>query len=236
MNHTLTAIDRQKRDDFMAKKNDITNKLQSQELQNELQQKQVRFQMAAKDEQRNYAENLNYQAQDRSEAWQQDKHAHKQQEAHSKGFEFECYTRDKVVHAEKQQIKHYQKGQIDGDQWKKQVETEDSKIPSSTLMSTQELQSIKATAAKEDWERRQQANSLMKEQAEQAEWSKRTAADKFKREQEQEAQKMREAAWAAEQKEKLQYQEQKRDYNTHLQSQIGEDQWRKQAEDRVRRF
>ena len=71
----------------------------------------------------------------------------------STGFEFECYTRDKIIKEELQNIKRYQEGQKDLEQWKRHTEKQERrktvpKVAASeeVLQRAQELRRVHADA------------------------------------------------------------------------------------------
>ena len=57
----------------------------------------------------------------------------------STGFEFECYTRDKMMQEERKQIKSYQEGQKDLEQWKKNTEKAEARKPVSNVPIPEEV-------------------------------------------------------------------------------------------------
>ena len=57
----------------------------------------------------------------------------------STGFEFECYTRDKMMKEERKQIKNFQEGQKDLEQWKKNTEKAEARKPVANVARPEEV-------------------------------------------------------------------------------------------------
>ena len=76
---------------------------------------------------RNYNEMLKAQSNEKSFQKQHQRNADLQEAQASTGFEFECYTRDKMMQDERKHIKSYQEGQKDLEQWKRQQERDESR-------------------------------------------------------------------------------------------------------------
>lgn len=164
MNTVVSSINRQKADEWDAKKNDKTNKLQTETLQSETSQltrqaleDQVRMKQG-------YNQDLSSLTADQRARLEEQQRRDQQEELYARGLRFECYRRDPKMKEETRQTGKFQKAQIDSTELKKQQENEVIVMPPPSLMTTQDLKVIEQEALYQDIEKRNSLGSVMKSQ------------------------------------------------------------------------
>ena len=164
MNNTLTVVDRQKRNQWEEKKNDKTNLLQSQALQQEIS---ALTRANIEDQQRQkqmYNSELSSLTADQRARLEEDNQRAKQEELYARGLRFECYRRDPIMKEKTRETGQFQKFQKDHETQKKQYEREIDVLPPPSLVTTEHLQAMHQEALKDTTEKKFGLKSLMESQ------------------------------------------------------------------------
>lgn len=164
MNNVVSSINRNKADEWNAKKNDKTNKLQTEALQSETSQltKQAleeQFKMK-----QGYNQDLSSLTADQRARLEDQKAKEREEELYARGLRFECYRRDPKMKEETRQTGKFQKVQKDLNELKKQQEKEVVVMPPPSLMTTDDLKALESEALNQELEKRSSLGSLMKTQ------------------------------------------------------------------------
>lgn len=180
MNSTITDINKQKRQAWEAKKNDQTNKIQTEKLQQEI----TELTRTSLDEnlrmKQSYNQDLSHLTALQREKLSNDFRQSREEEAKAKGFVFECYERDPLMKEVAKETGGYLRHQKDYDSIRKQNEVQDLKAPPPSLVTTEHLKALQAEALNNDIERRISLKGIMKSQYKEtiAEREARIAAQK----------------------------------------------------------
>jgi hypothetical protein len=161
---TLSKINNKKSADWEAKKTDQTNKLQSQNLQNEIKnltQNNLLEQWRQKVEYNKDLSNLTAAQEHKHE--QDGQHA-RDEESKANGLTFECYTRDPKMRAATKETGHYQKIQKKDETAKRQHERQEIIQPPSSLVTTKDLNKMHHEALELENDRRSDLKSVMQSQ------------------------------------------------------------------------
>lgn len=195
----LTNLESRKRADFEAKRDDKTNKVQTIALQEEVSHRQREGQLARASVNTHVRSSLDHQKFERASKAQVDKKADFQGDIATTGLEFECYTRDPMVSAERRRTQDFQRGQMDAEKLKRVQQREDEVKPDSTTLSDLQIAEMRSQAESQHKARREQLGKTMQDQY------RSSISSRISERQEQRA---REAAEAARQREAVQQQEQ----------------------------
>ena len=164
MNSKLSEINEKKRKEWEMKKNDSTNKLQTEEMKQqyyELVKQAVEEQHKMK---QSYYQDLLCQSANKKASLSQQRSKERQEEIDSKGFKFEFYSREPKMKEEIRNTGKFQKIQQEVNKMKIKQENEVSAMPPPSIMTVEELKLLKQEALNNEIEQRSVLNSLMKTQ------------------------------------------------------------------------
>ena len=164
MNNVVSSINKNKANEWNAKKNDKTNKIQTEALQSEtseLTKQALEDQLKMK---QSYNQDLSsLTAYQRSKLEEQNA-KERQEELYARGLRFECYSRDPKMKEETRQTGKFQKVQKDLNELKKQQEKEVVVMPPPSLMTSDDLKALEHEALNQEIEKRTSLGSVMKSQ------------------------------------------------------------------------
>jgi hypothetical protein len=164
MNHTLSTLERQKRAEWEAKKNDQTNKYQTEALHNEISALTHSNLEEKKNITKSYYQDLSTLTSMQRAQLEQERQSAKESEARAKGLTFECYKRDPIMKELTRETGGYQKTQTELGSLKKRQEREHMIMPPESLVTTEHLQAMQSEAIEQDMQKRDMLKSLMKNQ------------------------------------------------------------------------
>lgn len=180
MNNTLSALERQKRREWDAKKSDQTNRIQTEQLNNEisaLTQQSIEDQHRSK---QSYKNDLSSMTNIQKAQLEQEKREAKESELRSKGFKFECYRRDPMMKEAARETGGFQKSQNHLEKLKKQQEREHMVQAPESMITSEHMQTLQNQALYQDMEKKNTLNSIMRSQYQETQAQKqgRLAAEK----------------------------------------------------------
>lgn len=164
MSSTLTAINQRKAADWEAKRTDISNKIETEKLQNEISEltkASIQDNLKQKSE---YHNDLNSITQEKRARLSQDFAVSREEEAKSKGLTFECYTRDPQMKEAHKETRGYLQQQKEMENLRKQQERESMIQPPPSLVTTQQLNEMHQESVNQDLERRSHLKKVMTSQ------------------------------------------------------------------------
>lgn len=236
MNTVVSTINQQKASEWDAKKNDKTNKLETEALQNETSQL---TRQAMEDQLRmkqSYNQDLSSLTADQRARLEEQQRRDQQETLYARGLRFECYSRDPKMKEETRQTGKFQKAQIDHSGLKKQQEKESIVMPPPSLMTTQDLKALEQEAVSQDIEKRASLGSVMKSQYHESISEKQARIAEERRKDAENAARLAERNAEIARREREIAESNKRNYNEYLGYQQNETQARRAQETADRRY
>ena len=236
MNSTLSTLEQRKRAEWEAKKNDKTNKMETEKLQTEinyLTKASIEDQHRQKSQ---YNQELSSLTAAQRAQMNADREQSRMEEAKAKGLTFECYTRDQMMKEATKDTGSYQLQQKQFEAERKQHERASLIEPPPSLVTTQQLNEMQQEALKQDMEKRSGLKEVMKKQYIETQAEK---AARIKAERDVDAQEAaRHAALNSEMTriERVQNANNKSNYSKYLSGQLSEAEQRKRLDNEERRY
>lgn len=236
MNGTLSSLEEQKRAEWESKKNDKTNKIQTEQLHQQISEMTKANLEDHLRQKQGYFQDLSTLTAAQRQKLESDFLQSRAEEERSKGFKFECYQRDPKMKREKVETGKFLKNQKEIEVVKKQVEVDQLKAAPPSLMTTEHLQALQQEAVSQDIERRVGLKSIMQSQYREtiAEREARVAGEKQRDAELAAATAARNAEIARQEKEIRE--STKVSYGSYLNYQLTDAEQRKQQEEAERKY
>lgn len=236
MTSTISQLDQQKRAAWEAKKNDKTNKLQTEELNQQVSHMtRTAYEDSLKQKQ-SYNQDLSHLTAAQRSQLEQERNRARAEEARAKGLTFECYQRDPLMKEAAKETGSFQRSQKEIEAQRKQEERQSLIAPPPSLMTTTQLRELEQEALNQDLEKRSTLKTVMHSQyvETQAERQARIASERAA----DEAAAAQAASRNAEisRQEKQIKQDTTQSYNQYLGLQLTDAERRKQEEEHYRKY
>ena len=236
MNSTLTSIENKKRQEWESKKNDKSNKIESEKLNEQISHMARENYEDVLRQKQAYNQDLTHMRHGQRAKIDQDFKQDREEEANAKGFQFECYQRDPAMKMAAKETGTFLKTQQKFEKQRNEYEKEALKAPPPSLMTTDNLIALEQEAMNQNLDKRLSLKNIMHSQYVGTKAMRDAQIAAERQTDAMEAARTAEINAQIERQEKQFKQDFKKNYGQYLNSQKTDDQKRKEIDEQYRRF